>query len=95
VGDGAILNQYLETVKPWEVAKRRETDPEAEAHLAEILSQSVGTLMQIADLLVPFMPNAAAAIHKTFESGVVSGEQAILFPKVYLHTPDPRAKKEA
>ena len=89
------LNQYLETVKPWEVAKRRETDPEAEAHLAEILSQSVGTLMQIADLLVPFMPNAAAAIHKTFESGVVSGEQAILFPKVYLHTPDPRAKKEA
>lgn len=30
------LNQYLEQVKPWEIAKHRETDTEAEPHLAEV-----------------------------------------------------------
>ena len=87
------LNQYLESVKPWEVAKKRESEPEAEAHLAEILAHAVGTLLQIADLLVPFLPDTAEAIHKTFESGVVTQGAGVLFPKVYLHTPDPRAPK--
>lgn len=87
------LNQYLESVKPWEVAKKRETEPESEAHLAEILAHSVGTLLQIADLLTPFLPDAAEAIHKMFESGVVTQGTGVLFPKVYLHTPDPRAPK--
>lgn len=87
------LNQYLESVKPWEVAKKRESEPEAEAHLAEILAHAVGTLLQIADLLVPFLPDTAEAIHKTFESGVVTPSAGVLFPKVYLHTPDPRAPK--
>jgi methionyl-tRNA synthetase len=85
------LNQYLESVKPWEVAKNRETDTEAEGHLSEILSTAVGALMQIADLLVPFMPNTAAAIHKTFETGVVVPIDGVLFPKIYKHTPDPHA----
>lgn len=89
------LNQYLETVKPWEVAKQRETNPEAEAHLAEILAQSVGSLLQIADLLVPFMPHTSESIHKLFEHGVVNPAQGVLFPKIYLHTPDPHAKKVA
>lgn len=85
------LNQYLESVKPWEVAKRREQDKEAEEHLSEILATAVGSLMQIADMLVPFMPNTAAAIHKTFETGVVVDQGGVLFPKIYNHTPDPKA----
>ncbi len=89
------LNQYLETVKPWEVAKQREKDEEAEAHLSEILATAVGTLMQIADLLVPFMPHTAEAIHKTFETGVVVEQDGVLFPKIYSHTPDPKAPKAA
>lgn len=84
------LNQYIENVKPWEIAKRRSTDPEAEAHLSEVLSHCVGVLLQIGDLLVPFMPHAAKVIHETFETGVII-EHPVLFPKVYLHTPDPRA----
>ncbi len=88
------LNQYLENVKPWTVAKNRETDTEAEGHLAEILATSVGTLLQIADLLVPFMPHTAASIHRTFESGVIVPSEGVLFPKIYVHTPDPHAKKE-
>jgi len=84
------LNQYLETVKPWEVAKQREKDEDANAHLSEILATSVGTLMQIADLLVPFMPHTADVIHKTFETGVVVDQGGVLFPKIYNHTPDPK-----
>ncbi len=89
------LNQYLESVKPWEVAKHRTEDPDAELHLSEILATSVGSLMQIADYLVPFMPHTAEVIHKTFETGVVQAQDGVLFPKKYLHTPDPHAKKEA
>lgn len=87
------LNQYLEQVKPWEVAKRRDKDPEAEAHLSEILAHAVATLNQIADMLVPFLPGTAKAIHEMFANGVVSGEPTPLFPKIYNHTPDPRTPK--
>jgi methionyl-tRNA synthetase len=88
------LNQYLEQVKPWEIAKHRETDTEAEPHLAEVLAYAAGTLVQVADLLVPFMPQTAATIRNMFETGVVPDTITPLFPKVYLHTADPRAKKE-
>lgn len=91
------LNQYLESVKPWEIAKKREKDSEAEAHLGEVLGHAASTLTQIADLLVPFMPDAAAAIKKTFESGVIVPleKEGGLFPKIYQHTQDPRAPKVA
>jgi methionyl-tRNA synthetase len=92
-GTVRALNQYIENVKPWEVAKKREQDPEAEAHLGEILSHAVGTLLQVADLLVPFLPNTAVYIHKTFESGVIVPSEGVLFPKIYNHTPDPHAPK--
>lgn len=84
------LNQYLEDVKPWAVAKARETDTEAEAHLSEILAHCVGTLRQIAELLVPFLPQTAKAIQDSFHNGVVQEGAAILFPKIYKYTPDPK-----
>ncbi len=89
------LNQYIDRVKPWEVAKKRESDPEAEAHLSEILSYASSTLLQISDLLAPFLPETAKAIRQTFETGVVPDDFQPLFPKIYLHTPDPRAVKTA
>jgi len=88
------LNSYLESVKPWEIASKREKDPEAEAHLAEVLAHSVGTLLQIADLLVPFLPNTAASMHKIFESGVIQQPESVLFPRIYVHTTDPRSPKK-
>ncbi|MFZ2545114.1 MAG: methionine--tRNA ligase [Candidatus Saccharimonadales bacterium] len=88
------LNQYLENVKPWEVAKQRENDKEAESHLTEILATAVGTLMQIADLLVPFMPHTADVIHKTFETGVIVETNGVLFPKIYKHTADPHVSNQ-
>lgn len=87
------LNQYIDNVKPWEVAKKVGQDAEAEAHLSEILAHCAGALLQIGDLLVPFLPNAAASIHGLFESGVVTQPDGVLFPKIYQHTPDPHAAK--
>lgn len=89
------LNQYLENVKPWMIAKQLDTDPEAAPHLNEVLAHSASTLMQVADFLTPFMPTVAARIHTMFDSGVVPDELIPLFPKIYLHTQDPRASKAA
>jgi methionyl-tRNA synthetase len=88
------LNQYIDNVKPWMVAKEIGTDPEAEPHLAEILAHCAGALVQIGDLLVPFMPGTAAAIHKIFETGVINQSEGVLFPKIYVHTTDPHAAKQ-
>ncbi len=89
------LNQYIDNVKPWVVAKDIGKDAEAEPHLAEILAHCAGALIQIGDLLIPFLPGTAAAIHATFETGVVKQTEGVLFPKRYLHTPDPHAPKTA
>jgi len=90
------LNKYIETVKPWGIAKKRETEPDAEAHLAEVLAQAVGSLMQIADQLQPFLPGTAETIKQTFGTGVIKPIEKTggLFPKIYRHTPDPHAPKQ-
>lgn len=85
------VNQYLDSVKPWEVAKKKDEDPDAAEHLAEILETCAGSLLQIAMLLEPFMPQAAAKIQATFGDGTIH-DQGVLFPKMYQHTEDPRAK---
>ncbi len=87
------LNQYIDDVKPWEVAKNKEKDPDAEGHLTEILAHCVGNLLQIGDLLVPFLPETAEKIHKTFETGVIVPLDGVMFPKLYQHIPDPGAKR--
>ncbi|UTX51537.1 methionine--tRNA ligase [Candidatus Saccharibacteria bacterium TM7i] len=87
------LNRYIDNVKPWEIAKRRESDPDAEAHLGEVLAHCAGAILQIGDLLVPFMPTTATAVHAMFDTGVVKTDGTVLFPKLYIHTPDPRAPK--
>lgn len=87
------LNQYIEQVQPWQVAKKRQTDPEAENHLAEILAHACGTLMQIANMLEPFLPQTADNIRGLFAAGVVPNELSPLFPRKYLHTPDPRTPR--
>jgi len=84
------LNQYIENVKPWEIAKNKDKDTDAENHLGEVLATAVGGLLQVADLLVPFLPGTAKAIHTSFETGVVQ-PQGVLFPKIYRYTPDPHS----
>ncbi|HEY1085633.1 MAG TPA: methionine--tRNA ligase [Candidatus Saccharimonadales bacterium] len=80
------LNKYIDDVKPWTIAKARETDPDAESHLTEVLAHCVGNLLQIGDLLVPFMPSTAKHIQTTFETGIVAPSEGVMFPKMYQHT---------
>jgi methionyl-tRNA synthetase len=85
------LNVYIEEVKPWQVAKQIAADPEAKEHLEEILSYATGSLLQISDLLTPFLPGTAKTIDEIFATGVIKlPESGVLFPKLYLHTEAPK-----
>lgn len=69
------LNQYIDEEKPWELSKEGDRD-----HLQEVLAQCVGDLLQIAELLAPFLPDTAAKIKAAFETGIVR-DPGVLFPK--------------
>ena len=70
------LNQYIDTEKPWVVAKTNDI-----AHLRDILAYAAGCLLEIAALIRPFMPDTAAKIDYVFKKGVVQGLPKSLFPK--------------
>jgi len=70
------LNQYIEQEQPWAVAKTGD-----KVHLQEVLAYQASCLLQIADLLEPFMPETAGKIKHTFEEGVIRPIQGTLFPK--------------
>ncbi len=80
------LNVYIENVKPWQVAKNAEQEPEEKEHLDAILAYASGSLLQIADLLKPFLPHTSKNIDDIFGTGVVKLPEVVLFPKVYKHT---------
>lgn len=71
------LNQYIDLEKPWEIAKNKDDE-----HLREVLAQQVSDLLEIADLLEPFLPGTAAKIKGVFESGIVKPLETTLFPKL-------------
>jgi len=80
------LNQYVDNVKPWVIAKDIGKDKEAEEHLSEVLGYMVGGITQIGDLLVPFLPGTASRIHAIFDTGVIALPEGVLFPKIELQT---------
>ncbi|MEK9195836.1 MAG: methionine--tRNA ligase [Patescibacteria group bacterium] len=71
------LNQYIDEQKPWVIAKSDDAE-----HLAEVLAYIVSCLLEIGDLLLPFMPETAEKIITTFKSGVVANDLAPLFPRI-------------
>ncbi len=70
------LNQYIDESKPWEIAKTND-----EEHLREVLAYLVSNLLEIADLLVPFMPDTATKIQTVFGSGILKPLSGPMFPK--------------
>lgn len=70
------LNQYIEEEKPWEIAKHDDA-----AHLRDILAYQVGALIQIAEMLAPFLPETSAKILHMFSEGVVRPIEGTLFPR--------------
>lgn len=74
------INQLIDAEKPWELAK---TDSK---QLAWVLGQVVADLRQVAQLLLPFLPQTAGAILHTLGGDVVDSSVGILFPKTAAGT---------
>jgi len=70
------LNKYIDEQKPWEIFKKGERD-----HLQEILAYQVSCLLQIAQLLQPFIPETSLKIRHIFEGGVIQPVEGTLFPR--------------
>lgn len=70
------LNQYIDEEKPWELNKNKDT-----THLREVLAYQASCLIEIADLLAPFMPETAQKIKFVFEEGLVKPLETTLFPR--------------
>jgi methionyl-tRNA synthetase len=70
------LNQYIDESKPWEIAKTGDQE-----HMREILAYMVACLLEIASLLVPFMPDTATKIQGVFSTGMLKPLTSPLFPK--------------
>jgi len=70
------LNQYIDEEKPWVIAKSDDKD-----HLREVLAYQVSSLLNIAELLEPIMPETAAKIKAVFEGSKVNPTKETLFPK--------------
>jgi methionyl-tRNA synthetase len=70
------LNQYIDETKPWEIAKTGD-----DSHMREVLAYLAANLLEIADLLEPFMPATAAKIQEVFGTGMLKPLSGPLFPK--------------
>jgi methionyl-tRNA synthetase len=70
------LNQYIEETKPWQIAKSND-----EEHLREVLAYMAGSLLEVANLLDPFMPETSKSIKDIFGTGVLQPLARPLFPK--------------
>ncbi len=70
------LNQYIDEQKPWAIQKTGDKD-----HLTEVLAYQVGCLLEVAEMLSPFMPETAQKIRYVFEEGIIRPTKTTLFPR--------------
>jgi len=70
------LNQYIDEEKPWVIAKSDDKE-----HLRDVLAYQVSSLLNIAELLEPFLPDTAAKIKAVFAGDKVKPTEGTLFPK--------------
>lgn len=70
------LNQYIDEEKPWVIAN--DGDPD---HLQEVLAYQASSLLNIANLLEPFMPETAGRIKDVFQGTVIQPIEGTLFPR--------------
>lgn len=71
------LNVFIEQEKPWQLAKEQD-----DSHLREVLAACVGDILQIAELLTPFLPQTTKTIQQIFKDGFVHNYSGVLFPRV-------------
>lgn len=70
------LNQYIDEEKPWVIANSGDDD-----HLREVLAYQASCLLEIAELLKPFLPETAGKIEGVFNEGIIRPIDGTLFPK--------------
>lgn len=70
------LNQYIDEEKPWTIAKAGDQE-----HLREVLAYQCSCLLEIADMLEPFLPGTTNKIRAIFSTGLVHLPEETLFPK--------------
>lgn len=70
------LNQYIDEAKPWVINKDGDKD-----HLREVLAYQVSCLLEIAEMLEPFMPETADKISHIFAEGIIRPIETTLFPR--------------
>ncbi len=70
------LNQYIDEEKPWEINKQGDKE-----HLQEVLAYQISCLLEIAEMLAPFMPETSQKIRRIFEEGVIRSIEGTLFPR--------------
>lgn len=70
------INQYIDEEKPWAIAKVGDAD-----HLREVLAYQASCLIEIADLLEPFLPETSQKVRAAFTEGIVRPIAGTLFPK--------------
>ncbi len=80
------LNQYVDEEKPWLLAKNKDDE-----HLREVLAYQASCLLEIADLLEPFMPETAAKIKYVFKDGVIRPLKGTLFPRTDVSPAHPQS----
>lgn len=73
----AKANQELSEQAPWTLAKK----PGKEKEIAQILHQQIAYVLDIAELLLPFMPETAQKIRTQFSQKHIKLEQS-LFPRL-------------
>ncbi len=66
-------NGYIDTNAPWDLAK----DPSQKSKLETVLSELAAVLKELAPALGPFMPVAAAEIHKRLEQPSITKGQPL------------------
>lgn len=71
------LNRYIEKQKPWEIAKKGDSE-----HLATVLGYMASSLLEIASLLQPFLPTSAGIITSMFTEGVLKKSEGVLYPRI-------------
>jgi methionyl-tRNA synthetase len=77
------LNQYIDETKPWEIANTKDA-----GHLREVLAYMVSSLLEIADLLEPFLPDTCTKIKDVFVTGMLKPLPGPLFPKDQKYSQD-------
>ena len=93
------INRYIEIYKPWEKFKREQSGEEIDPFSRgpggtsfDSLSEIARSILHVSNLLKPFLPETSARIREIFGGDKLPDEIPILFPKKYLHTPEPLRK---